>query len=61
MFLLILPLRADADCFQYLTGVSGSITSLNYPNVALTQITYTTCVRREVCNLPSIFNNYIYT
>jgi len=39
--------KADADCFQYLTGVSGSITSLNYPNVALTQIAYTTCVRRE--------------
>ena len=39
--------RAPTDCFQYLTGISGSIKSLNYPTTALTDILYTICVRRE--------------
>ena len=38
--------RAPTDCFQYLTGISGSISSLNYPTTALV-LTYTICVRRE--------------
>ena len=45
--LIMLPFRADADCFQYYTGVSGSVQSLNYPNVALDDVVYTACVRRE--------------
>ena len=32
---------------QYLTGISGGISSLNYPTTALTDIAYTICVRRE--------------
>ena len=38
--------RAPADCSQYLTGISGSITSLNYPTTAL-KVIYTICVRRD--------------
>jgi len=38
--------KAPTDCFQYYTGVSGYVESLNYPNVAL-EITYTVCLRRE--------------
>jgi len=38
--------KAPTDCFQYLTGISGSISSLNYPTTALV-LTYTICVRRE--------------
>merc|ERR550532_2745795 len=29
------PAKAPTDCFQYLTGISGSISSLNYPTTAL--------------------------
>jgi len=39
--------KAPADCMQYLTGISGGISSLNYPTTALTDIAYTICVRRE--------------
>ena len=43
---LLTCFRAPTDCFQYLTGISGSISSLNYPTTALV-LTYTICVRRE--------------
>ena len=39
--------RAPTDCFQYLTGTSGSIKSLNFPTTSLTDLLYTICVRRE--------------
>ena len=39
--------RAPTDCFQYLTGISGGIKSLNYPTTALTDLLYTICVRRD--------------
>jgi len=39
--------KAPTDCYQYLTGVSGTITSLNYPNSVLEETRYTSCVRRE--------------
>ena len=39
--------RAPTDCYQYLTGVSGSLTSLNYPTAVLEITRYTACVRRE--------------
>ena len=39
--------RAPTDCYQYLTGVSGTLTSFNYPTAALELIRYTSCVRRE--------------
>jgi len=39
--------KADADCFQWFTGVSGEVKSLNYPTVALDDVVYTVCVRRE--------------
>ena len=45
--LKIFPSRADADCFQWFTGVSGEVKSLNYPTVALDDVVYTVCVRRE--------------
>ena len=39
--------RARADCFQYFTGISGTVTSLNYAVAMLAEVTYTICVRRE--------------
>jgi len=39
--------KAPLDCYQYLTGVSGSLTSFNYPTALLELVKYTTCVRRE--------------
>lgn len=39
--------KAPTDCYQYLTGVSGTLTSFNYPTAALELIRYTSCVRRE--------------
>merc|ERR550532_1574804 len=39
--------KAPTDCFQYLTGISGGIKSLNYPTTALTDLLYTICVRRD--------------
>ena len=47
MLVNFLIFRAPNDCFQYLTGVSGSISSLNYPTTMLTDILYTICVRQE--------------
>jgi len=39
--------KAPTDCYQYFTGVSGTLTSFNYPTVVLELMKYTTCVRRE--------------
>jgi len=35
------------DCFQYLTGKSGTINSFNWPTVMTADMEYTVCVRRE--------------
>ena len=32
---------------QFFTGVSGQISSLNYPNGLLDELAYTICLRRE--------------
>jgi len=39
--------KAPSDCYQYLTGISGSIESFNYATVMLTDTLYTICVRQE--------------
>ena len=39
--------KAPNDCLQYHTGVSGEISSLNYPTVMLADIWYSICIRRE--------------
>ena len=39
--------RPPADCYQYITGISGRVQSLNYPTVALDDVDYTICVRQE--------------
>ena len=39
--------RAPSDCYQYLTGISGTLKSFNYPTVMLSAIQYTACVRQE--------------
>jgi len=39
--------KAPNDCLQYHTGVSGEISSLNYPTGLLTDIMYSICIRRE--------------
>ena len=39
--------KAPSDCFQYFTGISGQIQSLNYPTGLLTDLMYTICVRRH--------------
>ena len=42
-----LPFRARNDCMQWFTGLTGSVSSLNYPNVLLDDVAYTICIRRE--------------
>ena len=39
--------RAPADCNAYYTGLSGSMTSYNWPNVQLKSTTTTHCIRPE--------------
>ena len=39
--------KAPNDCLQYYTGVSGSITSFNYPTILLEDMIYTICIRQE--------------
>ena len=39
--------KAPSDCYQYLTGKSGTLKSFNYPTVMLSAIQYTVCVRQE--------------
>ena len=40
--------RGIPDCNQYLTGVSGTITSYNHPTQMLQSTVFTYCVRREL-------------
>merc|ERR1711963_804962 len=40
--------KAPAGCYQYYTGVSGSLKSFNYPTVIIDEVIYTLCVRQEV-------------
>jgi len=40
--------KAPSDCFQYFTGNSGIVKSLNYPTVMISLIEYTACVRTEL-------------
>ena len=39
--------RAPSDCYQYHTGVSGTVSSLNYAVAMLATGAYTVCIRRE--------------
>merc|ERR1712038_699610 len=39
--------RAYLDCDQFITGVSGTISSYNWPNVQLRAKDYQYCIRRE--------------
>ena len=39
--------RAPTDCYQYHTGVSGTVSSLNYAVAMLATGAYTVCIRRE--------------
>ena len=39
--------RAPSDCFQYFTGASGTVSSLNYAVAMLGTGAYTVCIRRE--------------
>ena len=41
-------LRAESDCYQYFTGVSGTVESFNYGETILDNTLYTLCVRQEV-------------
>ena len=42
------PSRANPDCDQWITGISGQVSSFNWPNVQLKAKDYTYCIRREV-------------
>jgi len=39
--------RAYTDCNQFITGLSGTIQSYNFPNVLLQSKEFNTCIRRE--------------
>lgn len=39
--------RANPDCDQWITGISGQVSSYNWPNVQLKGKDYTYCIRRE--------------
>jgi len=41
------PTRPYPDCDQFFTGVSGTVTSYNWPNVQLRAKDYNICIRRE--------------
>ena len=38
--------RAPADCLQYYTALSDTVTSFNYPTVIISEMMYTACVRQ---------------
>merc|ERR1711956_113865 len=39
--------RADPDCNQWFTGISGTVQSYNWPTIQLTSKTHNICIRRE--------------
>ena len=39
--------RPYPDCDQFLTGISGTVNSYNWPNVQLRAKDYNICIRRE--------------
>merc|ERR1719491_21145 len=39
--------RADPDCNQWITGLSGTVQSYNWPSIQLTAKTSNICIRRE--------------
>merc|ERR1712083_205870 len=39
--------RADPDCNQWITGVSGTVTSYNWPSIQLKSKAHNMCIRRE--------------
>ena len=39
--------KPPTDCYQYFTGDSGNVQSLNWPTVALDHLDYSICVRQE--------------
>ena len=39
--------KPPTDCYQYFTGDSGNVQSLNWPTVALEFLDYSICVRQE--------------
>ena len=51
--------RAYLDCDQFITGVSGTISSYNWPNVQLRAKDYQHCIRREQGNW-CIISAYLY-
>merc|ERR1712012_11136 len=38
--------KAPADCLQYYTALSDTVTSFNYPTVIISEMMYTACVRQ---------------
>ena len=55
--------RAKPDCDQWITGVSGQVTSYNWANVQLQNKDYTYCIRRELgmytCTVIIWFDKYL--
>ena len=39
--------KPPTDCYQYFTGDSGNVQSLNWPTVALDHLDYSICIRQE--------------
>ena len=45
--------RADPDCNQWITGLSGTVQSYNWPTIQLISKTHNICIRREAGKVPS--------
>ena len=40
--------RASSDCYQWFTGISGDVKSLNFAGVPPADTVYSICVRQEI-------------
>merc|ERR550539_1239045 len=51
--------RADPDCNQWITGISGTIQSYNWPTIQLQGKSHSTCIRREAGYCGMEYNQYL--
>jgi len=53
--------RGDPDCNQYITGLSGTVNSYNWPTIMLSSKTANICIRRELGYCGIQYNAYAAT
>ena len=51
--------RANPDCNQWFTGISGVLQNYNYPNIILQKRTFNTCIRQEKGTEVTIRSNFL--